>query len=150
MPNPVSSQPITTSALDRAFTRADVEFHGVDHSGPSYEGRVYLNTPGADASTGLAAPGYAGSFYIFGHGGCLGDTGHCDVAPRRRFDPRPAHHLTPVRKVVIATDAISRALDTGADELVVTVVPVITSTSPEAGRPDDLLQYQEVRVVTYR
>jgi hypothetical protein len=150
MPNPVSSQPITTSTLDRTFTRADVEFHGVDHSGPSYEGRVYLNTPAADESTGLAAAGYAGSFYIFGHGGCLGDAGHCDVLPRRRFDPRPAHPLTPIRKVVIATAAISRALESDSEELIVTVVPVITSTSPEAGRPDDLLHYQEVRIVTYR
>src|ERR1700744_5231044 len=100
MPNHVSSQPIPTGALDRTFARADVEFHGVDHSGPSYEGRVFLNTPDADATTELAAPGYAGSFYIFGHGGCLGDVGHCDVVARRRFDPRPAHPLTPIDKVV--------------------------------------------------
>jgi tyrosinase len=149
MPHTVTSHAIDTAALDRNFTRADVQFDGLDHSGASYQGRVFLNTPGADETTPLSGPAYAGSYYIFGHGGCLGDVGHCDVKPRHPFDPRPAHPLTPTRKVVIATDAVRAALDAGG-ELTVTVVPVILSTTPHVGRPDDLVKYELVRVITYR
>jgi hypothetical protein len=68
--------------------------------------------------------------------------------PRRPFDPRPAHPLTPTRKVVIATDPIRHAL-AEASELTVTVVPIILSTSPRVGRPDDIIKYEQVRIVTY-
>ena len=37
----------------------------------------------------------------------LGDPGHCEVRPRREYDPRPAHPLTRAKKVVIATQARS-------------------------------------------
>src|SRR5690348_16357380 len=58
------------------FNRADLIFEGVDHSGPSFEGRVFLNNPNATADTPATAEnGYAGSFHIFGHGICLGDVG---------------------------------------------------------------------------
>jgi hypothetical protein len=149
MPNVVTSNPIATSALDSEFARADIEFHSVDHAGPTYEGRIFLNKSDADEQTPRDAPEYAGSFFIFGHGGCLGDVGHCDVVPRRRFDPRPAHPLTPIRKIVVATDAVRRAIAAG-EEITVTVVPVILSTNRYAGRPDDLVKYDHIRIVTYR
>ena len=116
-PTPPTTAPTYTSetldlgALDRNAYRADIEFHDVDHAGASYEGRVYLNNPDADEDTGYDDPSYAGSYHIFGHGGCLGDPGHCDVKPRRTYDPRPAHPLTPAKKVVIATDAVRRAIE---------------------------------------
>jgi hypothetical protein len=149
MPNAITSQPIDTATLDRSFTRADVQLDGLDHSTASYEGRVFLNKPDADESTPHSDAAYAGSYFIFGHGGCLGDEGHCEVKPRHPYDPRPAHPLTPTRKVVIATDAIRAALDAGG-ELTVTVVPVILSTTPHVGRPEDLVKYELVRVITYR
>ena len=69
------------------YYRADLELYGIDHSGPSYEGRVFLNNPRADENTALDIKnGYAGSYNIFGHGGCLGDLGHCDVKQRRPYD----------------------------------------------------------------
>jgi hypothetical protein len=148
MPTSVTSQPIDTTTLGREFTRADIEFEGLDHSSASYEGRVFLNKPDADARTPLNDPAYAGSYFIFGHGGCLGDVGHCDVMPRRPFDPRPAHALTPTRKVVIATNPLRRALSTGA-ELRITVVPRILSTSPRLGRPDDIVKFERVLIITY-
>jgi tyrosinase len=148
MPSSVTSAPIATDGLGSEFTRADIEFHGVDHAGASYEGRVFLNLPEADEQTPRTVPQYAGCFHIFGHGGCLGDAGHCDVLTRRVFDPRPAHPLTRVLKVVIATDAIRHAL-AAAVPIAVTVVPVISATTVQAGRPDDLLQYEAVRIVTY-
>src|SRR5438067_13778113 len=107
MANPVTARPLDTSALDADFYRADIECVGVDQAGSSYEGRVFLNNPAADEQTPRSPDaGYAGSYFIFGHGGCLGDVGHCDVAPRDPFDPRPGHPLTPGRKVLIATQAI--------------------------------------------
>jgi hypothetical protein len=149
VPASITASAMPTAALDREFTRADIEFHGVDHSGATYEGRVFLNNPAADESTPRTDESYVGSFHIFGHGGCLGDVGHCDVRPRGLFDPRPAHPLTPARKLVVATDAIRAAIDT-ADALTITVVPVIVSTTPQVGRPDDLVKYERVRIVTYR
>jgi tyrosinase len=91
------------------FSRADLEFRGVDHSGPSFEVRVYLDNPAADAETGRElASGYAGSFHVFGHGGCFGELGHCDIpqGPRSPYDLRFRHQLTPQFKTVIVTDAL--------------------------------------------
>jgi hypothetical protein len=150
----VTSTPIDAGSLDTEFTRADIEFHGLDHTTASYEGRVFLNKPDANASTPFDASEYAGSYFIFGHGGCLGDVGHCDVIERRPFDPRPPHPLTPTRKALIATAAVRRALDAlaGRDrsQLTITVVPVVLSTTTRVGRPDDLVSYDRVQIITYR
>jgi tyrosinase len=137
--------------LDREPYRADIEFHEVDHAGASYEGRVYLNQPAADENTGYEAPSYAGSYHIFGHGGCLGDPGHCDVKPRRRYDPRPAHPLSRAKKVVIATDAVRRAMEQG-DTATVTVVPIVEPLpyEVEPRYVEDPVDVGYVRVVTYR
>jgi hypothetical protein len=144
------SPPISVAGLDRGFTRADIQFHELDHSGASFEGRVFLNNPGAGENTEtVPGSGYAGSFHVFGHGGCFGDEGHCDVVPRRRYDPRPAHQLTPALKVVIATDAVRAALANGADTMMVTVVPMVTSLTPKCG-PEDVLSFETLRIVTYR
>src|SRR5262245_49035451 len=65
------------------FSRADLVFYGVDHSGPSYEAWIFLNNPEATLDTPAEpAQGYAGRFTVFGHGGCYGEAGHCDVADR--------------------------------------------------------------------
>jgi hypothetical protein len=99
MPKPVSSQTLRVADLDSQLYRADIEVHGIDHAGPSYQARIYLNNPAANEATGVAPEtGYAGSFHIFGHGGCLGDPGHCDVVTRRLYDPRPGHPSPPAGK----------------------------------------------------
>jgi hypothetical protein len=145
----VSSQ-IAVQVVDDTFTRADIQFDGVDHSGPSFEARIFLNNPSADESTErVAETGYAGSFYIFGHGGCFGDVGHCDVRPRRRYDPRPSHPLTEARKTVIATDAVRRARAKG-EQLTVTAVPVVTSGAAAAKGEENVLKFSTVRIITYR
>jgi hypothetical protein len=150
MPNAVSSPPLPVAGLDAEFYRADIEVHGIDHAGATYQARIYLNNSDADEKTARTPEtGYAGCFHIFGHGGCLGDPGHCDVIDRRPHDPRPAHPLTPARKIVPATDALRRAIRAGND-ITVTVVPVILSTTPAVGRPDDLVTFDHVRIVTYR
>lgn len=142
---------IPVGGLAREFARADIEFHELDHAGPSYEGRVFINNPGANETTErLDEDGYAGSFHVFGHGGCFGDPGHCDIVERGPFDPRPAHPLTPALKIVTATETLRSALAADVQELTITVVPVIFSTTPKAGRPDDVLKFAHAQIVTYQ
>jgi hypothetical protein len=145
-----TSPQLPIGRLDPSLSRADIEFHDVGHGGASYEGRVYINNPDANADTGYNDPSYAGSYHIFGHGGCLGDPGHCDVKPRRAGDPRPAHPLTPATKVVIATDAVKRAIADG--EATVTVVPIIEPLPYEVDPKytEDPLEIGYVRIITYR
>lgn len=129
--------------------RADVEFHGVDHSGASFEGRVFLNNPEADENTPLTSEdGYAGSFFIFGHGGCFGDVGHCEVHEEPGlYDPRAAHPLTPIKTAVIATSALRRAAAEGRD-VEVTVVPVITGLTEQTDA-EDVFKFDHLSIVTY-
>jgi tyrosinase len=144
-----TSSTISVERLDSRFYRADIEFLGVDHSGPTFEARVFLNNPEADENTPKnLESGYAGSFHIFGHGGCFGDEGHCDVVPRRPYDPRPAHPLSPARKVVIASDAVRKAMEAGK-EATITVVPVILSLNDKS-ETDDVLKFEKALIVTYR
>lgn len=145
------SAPLELSPALKAgtFSRVDLIFHGVDHSGDSYEGRVYINEPRADASTGRDVPAYVGSFHVFGHGECFGDVGHCDVprGPRRPFDLRPAHQLTPHTKVVIITDRL-RALLGGLDaetSITVTVVAIVLGDVS-----NEVLMFDEVRLLSYQ
>jgi hypothetical protein len=66
------------------ISRADLTFSGLDHSGPSYEARVFFDKPDAGPDTPLDDPAYAGSFSVCGHGGCFGDEGPTVAHPRRR------------------------------------------------------------------
>ena len=144
-----SVKKVSVDQLPPEYVRADLEFIGVDHSGASYEGRVYLNNANADANTQpTEMNGYAGSFYIFGHGGCFGDLGHCDVHPQTdEFDPRPSHPLEPIKKVVVATDAIKTAAAAGS-EISVTVVPVVLSWT-EKSETTDVCKFDHINLVTY-
>ena len=144
-----SPNKITVADLPSQYGRADLEFIAVDHSGPSYEARVYLNNTNADENTTpTELNGYAGSFSIFGHQKCFGDIGHCDVTHAQdEFDPRPSHPLEPIKKVVIATDAIKRAAEQSA-EISITVVPVLLSWTEETNL-DDVLHFDHINLVTY-
>ncbi len=145
-----SSKAIRIARLPSQFSRADLEFIGVEHSGASFEARVFVNNPTADINTPPnEANGYAGSFNIFGHGGCFGDVGHCDiVAERDSFDPRPAHPLLPIKKIVVATTVIKNAVAQGAD-ISVTVVPIVKSWTEKSDR-EHVLKFDHVNLVTYR
>jgi len=128
-------------------SRVDLVFYEVDHSGQSFEARVFINAPEADAGTPRDDPHYAGSFHIFGHGGCFGDAGHCDVrnGPADAFDLRPPHQLVPATRTVTVTDALQRIVGGGDEQLTVTVVAVV----PGASR-HDVLQFATVRLLTYQ
>src|SRR4029453_15273167 len=142
-----------TSPEEGRFTRADLGFSGVDHSQTSYEVRVFLNNPRADASTPRTAEqGYAGRFVVFGHGGCFGDEGHCEVPsqPRASSDLRLAHPLTPQTKLVTVTDALRRGLAEHQGLRQVTLVPVSKDPSREQRGPTDgLLRFDGLELQTH-
>ena len=144
-----SPKKVSIANLPSQFSRADLEFIGVDHSGASYEARVFINNPKADENTPTAEEnGYAGSFSIFGHGGCFGDEGHCEInGARDAFDPRPSHPLQPVRKVVIATEAIRKAAAQSTD-ISVTVVPVLMGWTEKCSL-EDVLKFDHINLVAY-
>jgi hypothetical protein len=141
------SRPLALPAPSRGLRvhRADIVFYGVDHSGPSYEARVFFNAPSATVRTTLQpAQGYAGAFNIFGHGGC--DEGHCLVGGETRdeFDVRPPHPLTPQTKTVIVTNAFQRLK---GRNVVITVVAVVPG--PNGAEPADVLTFDHVRLLIY-
>jgi tyrosinase len=141
---------VRAAITEADFTRADLRFIGVDHSGASYEGRVFLNNPKANEKTPTTpASGYAGSFYVFGHGRCFGDVGHCDVPTHRREnDLRQPHPLTPKNINVIITDALRRQLKKG-QEIHVTVVPIVMA-STEKYDMKDVLKFKRFEILTYK
>jgi hypothetical protein len=140
---------LPVSQLPAQYGRADLEFIGIDHSGATYEARVYVNNPKANADTQTTlANGYAGSYYIFGHGGCFGDLGHCDIPQKQdAFDRRPSHPLEPLRKVVIATEAIKQAA-AKSSEIHITVVPLIMSWTEKTDLKD-VMRFDHINLVTY-
>jgi len=144
--------PYPTRPEPPPFTRADVVFAGVDHSTSSYEVRLFFNNPAATADTPLAAEqGYAGRFTVFGHGGCYGDEGHCDV-PEPSRDPtdlRPPHPLTPLDTYVTVTDALRRLLATDALRTT-TLVPVsLNPRQADRGPAPELLHFADVSLQIY-
>jgi tyrosinase len=140
------------------YPRVDLVFQQVDHSGPSYEARLFIDNPAASESTPLTAEErYAGSFWIFGHDGCFGDLGHCDVPTGDRdvFDRRALHPLTPHKKIVTVDPTLAPLADAVASEesgatFTVTVV-AIPEPTPGSGRRDraSVLEFRELGLVTY-
>lgn len=145
--------PYRTDAGAGAFTRADIVVTGVDHSGCSYEVRMFLNNPDATVlSLRDRTSGYAGRFHVFGHGGCFGDLGHCDVPPPSSdpTDLRPAHPLTPLATYVTVTAALRRLLAAGAALETVTMVPLSLPPQRSQTRPaPDLFRFEHVALRTY-
>ncbi|MEA2370353.1 MAG: hypothetical protein QOH12_747 [Solirubrobacteraceae bacterium] len=142
-----TSAPVDLPFGEGAYTRADLVFYELDHSGPSFEGRIFFDNPGADPSTPLDAEhGYAGSFHVFGHGGCFGEDGHCDVptGPRDPFDLRPPHQLTPITKTVIVTAALARLTGKAVE---ITVLAVIRGA--DGREAASLLEFRDLRLLTY-
>ena len=138
----------------RDYDHADLELHGIDHSGLSFEGRIFLNNPRATENTALdLEAGYVGSFHIFGHGGCFGDVGHCDVPiePQDPFDYRLPHPLTPANRSIEITDALKTLRDTGdVDSVTVTIVAIPYAPSSRVGRDAQLkLELESISLSTY-
>ena len=131
--------------------RADLTFYGLDHSGPSYEARVFLDLAEASAETPLDDPHYAGSFAVFGHGGCFGEEGHCQVRPPvTTFDRRPPHQLVPAVRVLTCTEPVKRLIAEGRGTVRVTVVAVVReSPLADPAATGEMPQFDQVALHTY-
>ena len=139
-------------AIQRPFSRADLVFLGLEHSGPPVEVRIFFNAPQADESAPTTADaGFAGFFSIFAHAGCFGDEGHCDTPERRPADLRPPYALTPITKHVTVTEAVRRLVTDGVQEVDVTIVPVLHDVPPYI--PEELLAepvvFKRLSIVLY-
>lgn len=143
------SQPLDLPADRSDVVRADLILYGVDHSGPTYEARDFLDNPKATEETPRdSEAGYAGSYTVFGHGGCFGGEGHC--APKERysddFDRRPPHPLTPQTMSVTITDALARI---AGDQVRVHIVAVVREEFAKETGISEVSPCESVRLVTY-
>ena len=143
------SDPLIVPAAEQGYewSAAELIVYGVDHSGPSYEVRVFLDAPDADVTTPLTPDeGYAGCFTVSGHGACFGDDGHCDPNARYidEYDLRLPHQSLPQTKTVAVTEAL-RAVRTDA----VRVTLVCVEPEGDAPRASDAFKADEIRLVTY-
>ncbi|MGH3998138.1 MAG: hypothetical protein ACRDTJ_11820 [Pseudonocardiaceae bacterium] len=145
--------PLSPEAGHAEFSRADVVIQGLDHGQTSYEVRLYLNNPTATTDTPRTIEhGYAGRITVFGHGGCYGDPGHCDVPPPSTdpTDLRPPHSLTPLDTYVTITDALRAILQRDGGLHTLTLVPVSTPPLRANRKPaPELLRFNDVSLHTY-
>jgi len=144
---------LPTDASQAEFSRADVVIQGLDHSQSSYEVRLYLNNASATADTPRTVEhGYAGRLTVFGHGGCYGDLGHCEV-PAPSSDPtdlRPPHPLTPLDTYVTVTNALRSILERDGALRTLTLVPVSSPPLRAERKPaPELLRFDDVSLHTY-
>ena len=119
------SRPIEIpEAARKSFRQVEVRLHRVPQLLRSCFIRVFLNLPDANASTPLDDPHYAGYLAIFGHGGCIGGPGHCELPPARarQYDVRPRHHNTPRNHRVLVTEAARRMLEKSSSLQITLVV----------------------------
>jgi hypothetical protein len=125
VPSPVGGD--TAHSLERA----DITVSGLDHGGLSYEVRVFLGNPGADADTPLdGGAGYAGSIHVYGQGRAARQTVPDEMTGE--LDgvlAIPAGDATRPRRSIVATEAVRAAAARGAQDgegrqLSVTLVPV--------------------------
>jgi len=134
------------------LSRADLTFYGLDHSGPSYQVRVFFNNPGAGPGTPpLAGEGFVGTFAVFAHGGCFGEEGHCDVRePVSVFDRRPPPPLVPTTRTLTVTGAVRDLIQREMSSVTVTAVPVVRpSALATADQAADVLTVDQVALHTF-
>jgi hypothetical protein len=149
--NTYTSKPVSIdfAGPSHRFASADLEILGIDHSQSSYEGRVFFNNPKAGANTPKTLDqGYAGSFYIFGHGGCFGDVGHCEINERLdAYDMRGPHPLAPTQARVPVTAALKQFAKSNS-EISITIVPVVSAAN-ELCDTKSVFHFRQMRFLTY-
>ncbi len=140
-----TTKPIELPPRDRPFERADLIFYGLDHSGLSYEAQVFMDPRGVGKKADASHRAYVGKFFIFGHGGCFGDVGHCDIpSDPDPFDLRPSHQLEPATQILTITNPVRALLERGIEAAKVTVM-----ARTEGRASNDVLAFDRVRLATY-
>ncbi len=149
--NTYTTKPVAIDFADSShrLSSADLEIMGVYHSEASYEGRIYFNNPKADKSTPKTLEnGYAGSFYVFGHGGCFGDVGHCEINGKRDpFDLRDPHPLAPITKRITVTDALKYYARANRP-VTITIVPVVSAAN-DLCDTKNVFRFEQMRFLSY-
>jgi hypothetical protein len=140
-----TTDPIELPPREGRFARADLIFYGLDHSGASYEAQIFMDPRGVGKDAGSTHRAYVGKFYVFGHGGCFGDIGHCDIPSEPDpFDLRPSHQLEPEMRIITVTDGVAGLLERGVEAAKVTVV-----ATTEGRASNEVLAFDRVRLATY-
>ncbi|HEV7586878.1 MAG TPA: tyrosinase family protein [Longimicrobium sp.] len=135
--------------LSPGFDHARMRLHNTQRTEGSYEVRVFFNQPDASDKTATDDnPSYGGSFYLFGHGTCIGDEGHCDVVARREGDQRPPHHYTPQNLTFDVTDAVKTLAKSRKKRGDVSVSFVVLDAAGEPAAPDEFA-FEGVSLETY-
>jgi tyrosinase len=135
-PHHVATLDLTKVPAD--FRQAELHLLAVRHPLESAEVRVFFNVP-PDAATPIQGnDAYAGSLFTFGHGGCSGDEGHCDVPDlpedaRRFVAVRARHHRTPMHYRLDVTRALHAAKAAGAASLSVHMIAIQKDDTAVAG-----------------
>jgi hypothetical protein len=140
------SKPLELPSAEHRVDRVDLAFYDLDHSGSTFEARVFIGAGrGLKRDAGTDHPAYAGSLFVFGHGACSGEEGHCDVPEERDpFDFRLPHHLEPGVQILTVTAAVKRLLEAGKAKAAVDVfVHGIEDDAPKA------LSFSQLRLLTY-
>jgi len=141
-----------SSKDSRNITKATLVFQGINHAGPSYEARIFLNNKKANEKTKTtSANGYAGSFFIFGHGGrCYGGPGHCAIPTSDMPDPydlRRSNPLTPTSRDVRITEQFIKSIKKDK-KVTVTVVPIVRSYD-EMADTENAFQCEKITLLTF-
>jgi hypothetical protein len=138
------SDPLELPSPEHRISRVDLVVYGIDPSGESYEGRIFIGKK-PPAGAGADHPSYAGSFYVFGHGECWGEEGHCEVPTERDpFDLRLPHHLEPQAAIVTVSDHIRGLIEAGTTE-----APVTVAAHAADGTSLKALAFTKLRLLTY-
>lgn len=140
------SRPLELPDPEHGFDRVDLVFYDVDHSGDSFEARIFMGAGRKpEREAGVDHPAYAGSFYVFGHDRCYGEHGHCEVrSDRDPFDLRLPHHLEPTVRIVTVTEAVRRLLGAGKRRVAVDAI----ARGPH-GEAVEALDFSKLRLLTY-
>lgn len=148
MPQKIVLGPFAHGCPD-AFSRADIEFYGVDAKKPSYTALIFINDPDISIEDATEdRDSFAGTFSVFGHANCAGDEGHCaPPVEKRRFDDRPSSPLTPAFRRV----SITQALRDGALASEALQVTLIATTGDAAldEEFEPLLDFKAAQLVTF-
>jgi hypothetical protein len=133
-PRVLPSVAIPVAAQDApSLRRADIVVAGLEQAGPSFELRIFLNNPRADADTELAqATGYAGSIHVYGYGQPPAGVG-------ARAGPHPR---IPMTRYVMATEAVRTAAAQGPTAAVTLVAVPLETPVPDTDPDIDLSDVQ--------